>query len=140
MKGLLVVFVLLLTGCASHSSQFGTYSEAPAGHREIMAIDAANQLASIYPPASTRFVLEIEPADPFGQALVARLRLTGYSIQEAPAANASRQALRLGYVLDNLDENTYRLLITTGSTSLSRAYLTIGNKFTPGGLWARREG
>lgn len=140
MKALLVVFVLLLTGCASHSSQFGAYSEAPAGHREIMAIDAANQLASIYPPASTRLVLEIEPADAFGQALVARLRLMGYSVQEAPAATAGGQALRLGYVLDNLDETTYRLLITTGSTSLSRAYLTIGNKFTPGGLWARREG
>jgi hypothetical protein len=137
MKALLVVFVLVLTGCVSHS-QYGTYLDAPAGHRDIMAIDATNQLASIYPPASTTLALEIEPADAFGRTFVDRLRILGFSVQETPAS-VDDQSVRIGYILDSLDKKTYRLLITTGASSMSRAYLINGKKLVPSGLWTRKE-
>ena len=139
MKALLAVIALVLTGCASQS-QFGTYAEIAPGYRDLIAIDAANQFAAIYPPASTSLLMAIEPDDEFGRAFVSRLRLLGFSVQEAPSDVVPAQALRVGYVLDSLSSNAYRLLISAGSSSLSRAYLKVGNTFTPGGLWARREG
>jgi hypothetical protein len=139
MKAFIVLFALMLTGCASHT-EYGTYSQIPPGYRDIIAIDAANQLASIYPPASTNLLMAIEPKDDFGQAFVARMRLLGFSIQESPDSTSGAQSLRIGYVLDNLDERTFRLLITTGNSALSRAYTNVGSRFSPAGLWARREG
>lgn len=138
MRVLVAVLALVLAGCASHQ-QYGAFAEAPAGHRDVMAIDAVNQMAYLYPPASTRLSMVLEPTDSFGQALVDRLRLMGYAVQEAPAGDAGSADKPMGYVLDTLGDSTYRLMITVGSSSLSRAYMKDGQKFTPSGLWARKE-
>lgn len=138
MRVLLAALVLVLSGCAS-TQQYGAFTEAPAGYRDVMAIDAVNQLAYIYPPASTRLSMVLEPTDSFGQALIERLRLSGYAVLESPSIAAGTAEKRIGYVLDTLGDNTYRLMITIGKSSLSRAYTNDGQKFTPNGLWAQKE-
>ncbi|BAU77407.1 IncP-type conjugative transfer protein TrbH [Metapseudomonas furukawaii] len=138
MKRLIVAMALsALVGCASQQ-QFGAYAELPPGYREVMARDAVNQMAGLYPPASTRLSMALEPSDSFGQILVERLRLAGYAVQESPATPLI-DAKALGYVMDTLDESTYRVTITVGGESLSRAYFLADHKLSPSGLWARKE-
>jgi hypothetical protein len=142
-----------LAGCASTPAPYGNFiGEAPAGYDLIVAQDTARQLATIYPPAYTRFELQQATADAFGTRLTASLRARGYAVrelvpssgvQEAPAGKEGNPAAvvpvrRLRYVLDRAAD-LYRVTLEVGDQSMSRAYLPQGDALHPAGAWVRKE-
>ena len=62
------LFALTLAGCAT-TGQYGNFVPAAANQQQI-ATDAVQQLATLYPPAKTRFELHQATPDAFGLALV----------------------------------------------------------------------
>ena len=109
------------------------------------------QLATLYPPAKTRFELHQATPDAFGLALVNTLRERGYALLEfSPADQAKASAatapagapaaLPLRYVLDQAGTtNLYRLTLLVGNQSITRPYLEENGSFVPAGYWARKE-
>ena len=141
------LFALTLAGCAT-TGQYGNFVPAAAGQQQI-ATDAVQQLATLYPPAKTRFELHQATPDAFGVALVNTLRERGYALLEfnpadkaqASAAPAEASgALPLRYVLDQAGtSNLYRLTLLVGSQSITRPSLEENGTFAPAGYWARKE-
>lgn len=131
-----VMAFVLLGGCAA--KPYGTFVEAPLGYQGVMARDAVNQMANLYPPASTRLSLALEPQDLFGQVLIQNMRLNGYAVYES-ATTPLAGSVMFAYVLDNLDSNNYRVSINVGSETLSRSYSIANRNITPNGLWTRKE-
>ena len=122
------LFALTLAGCAT-TGQYGNFVPAAANQQQI-ATDAVQQLATLYPPAKTRFELHQATPDAFGLALVNTLR--------APAGAPA--ALPLRYVLDQAGTtNLYRLTLLVGNQSITRPYLEENGSFVPAGYWARKE-
>lgn len=134
------------------------------GHRSIGLVnDAAMKIVSLYPPASTRFVVSAEPHDDdyFGIGLIGKLREAGYAVHEysgrAGSAGRDRQSqgrsqgrsqskdLLLTYVVDEFD-NHVRVLVHLGSDALSRIYEVDGRpgegsgNFSPASEWTWRRG
>ena len=143
------LFALTLAGCAT-TGQYGNFVPAAAGQQQI-ATDAVQQLATLYPPAKTRFELHQATPDAFGLALVNTLRERGYALLEFNPASAKAQAtaasepaspaaLPLRYVLDQAgDSNLYRLTLLVGHQSITRPYLVQDGSFAPAGYWVRKE-
>lgn len=144
---------LVLAGCATPPAPYGNFiGQAPAGYDRAIAEDAVRQLAAIYPPAATRFELQQATPDAFGKLLTASLRAKGYAVQEAgptsaqgatargeaSAATAAAPALQLRYVLDR-PADLYRVTLTVGDQSLTRAYLAKNDTLRPAGAWVRKE-
>ena len=144
------LLALLLAGCATSSGPYGNFVQSGLDQKKL-ARDAVKQLAVLYPPAKTRFVLKQATPDGFGLALVATLREQGYAVVEYPqeakaeglASQASARvapALPLGYILDHAgDPEVYRLTLLVGPQSLTRAYLAQNGSFVPAGQWVRKE-
>lgn len=85
----LALFVLTLGGCAT-SRPYGNFvAPALALDAQPLAAEAAGQLATLWPPARTRFALEHPTPDAFGTALVGALRTAGYAVLEHGPAQAS---------------------------------------------------
>lgn len=117
------------------------------------------QLATLWPPAKTRFELQQATPDAFGAGLVKELRESGYAILEfnpeaakakasassdaAPAVEApasATKALPLRYVLDQAGtSNLYRLTLTVGNQTITRPYLEQDGALVPAGYWVRKE-
>lgn len=139
------LFVLTLAGCAT-TGQYGNFVPAAANQQQI-ATDAVQQLATLYPPAKTRFELYQATPDAFGLALINSLRERGYALLEFKADKAqvsavtAPAALPLRYVLDQADATTnlYRLTLLVGNQSITRPYLEENGSFVPAGYWARKE-
>jgi hypothetical protein len=160
----IVLFALGVAGCASTGApgsrvEGNFIAHAPATLNETLAADTVQRLVALYPPARTRFDLAQPAADAFGGALLDALRARGYAVMETPpaakgapgtepaqsdakpgAASGTPPGLALHYVLDApAGLSLYRLTVTVGSTSLSRAYQAQNNTVAPAGAWARRE-
>lgn len=143
------LFALTLAGCAT-TGQYGNFVPTAANQQQI-ATDAVQQLATLYPPAKTRFELHQATPDAFGLALVNTLRERGYALLEfspadqakasaAPAPAGAPAALPLRYVLDQAGAtNLYRLTLLVGNQSITRPYLEENGSFVPAGYWARKE-
>jgi len=143
------LFALTLAGCAT-TSQYGNFVPTAVNQQQI-ATDAVQQLATLYPPAKTRFELHQATPDAFGLALVNTLRERGYALLEfsptdqakasaTPAPAGEPAALPLRYVLDQAGTtNLYRLTLLVGNQSLTRPYLEENGSFVPAGYWARKE-
>jgi hypothetical protein len=104
------------------------------------------QLATLYPPAKTRFELQQPTPDVFGQSFVKSLRERGYALLEFDPARAKAQVpaetpgLPVRYVLDQGgDSKLYRLTLMVGNQSISRPYLAQGSTLAPAGYWVRKE-
>lgn len=150
MRQIIAWFALPLAGCAVAPSQYGNFVPVGANQQQI-AIDAAHQLAMLWPPGTTRFELRQATPDAFGTALVGSLRGRGYALTEyyeadPPQASAgatptgSPAALSLRYVLDQADTtNLYRLTLVVGDQSITRPYLVENGSFVPAGYWVRKE-
>ncbi len=156
----LVLLALALSSCATTSSQYGNFVESAVLDQEVLATDAAQQLATLHAPARTRLELRQPATDPFGQALVRTLRNKGFALLElAPtktsaqavaAASAAAQAgesatsvpsqvLPLRYLLDQAGDSTlYRLTLWVGQQSITRPYLAQDGT-SPAGYWVRKE-
>jgi len=151
-----IVIVLLagfLAGCVTQGSygKYGNFTETlPATYSAQMVDDTANRLSALYPPANTRFTLQQQPLDPFGAALVGKLRERGYAVKEPLPQPGQTQAkgdevpqpvpgTDLRYVVDQLGASQYLVTVRVGSQSISRAYRTAANRLTPDGYWVRKE-
>ena len=158
---LLPLVLASLAGCATTSPAptlaYGNFvANAPATHEKQLADDAARQLHMLYPPATTHLELRQASDDSFGRLLVELLRNGGYALQESrpvtsaatvpgtttPAAAAGNTAagVQLNYVLDTIaSPKLYRLTLTLGSQTLTRAYIAHSDAIHPAGAWVRKE-
>ena len=135
------LLVMALAGCASTAPYGNFATEPPAGLEERIVADTVKQLVTLYPPARTRFHLGQPTPDAYGSALVEALRAKGYALVEfKEAAPATAPGLSLHYVLDAAaSPNLYRVTVTVGQKSLSRAYLAQNDRVAPAGAWVRKE-
>ena len=138
---LAALLAMALAGCASTAPYGNFAAHPPAGLEERIAADTVKQLVALYPPARTRFHLGQPTPDAYGSALVEALRAKGYALMEfKEAAPATSPGLSLHYVLDAAaSPNLYRVTVTVGQKSLSRAYLAQNNRVAPAGAWVRKE-
>ena len=154
----LTALVLTLTGCASAiKSPYGNHLHPASADQQKLAGEVVLQLAVIWPPAKTRFDLQHETHDPFGAALIKRLRESGYALleytnpsdlnaeakadsPEEPGSASDKKSFALRYVLDQAGTpNMYRLTMMVGNQSITRAYFDEGGSFVPAGSWVRKE-
>ena len=150
------VIVLLagfLAGCATPGSygKYGNFIETlPAAYSTRMVDDTVDRLSALYPPAKTRFTLKQQAVDPFGKALVGKLRERGYAVMEPVPQSGQTQAkgsevpqpahgADLHYVIDQLGTSQYLVTVQVGDQSISRAYRAVGSNLTPDGCWVRKE-
>lgn len=73
-----LVLAFILAGCAGLQERQNRNALAD----ERIALDAANQLARLYPPAKTRFNLNLSEPREFGELLAEKLRAKGYAVSE----------------------------------------------------------
>ncbi len=76
-------YLACLAGCQRQNSDGNYLGESSLG----LVNDAATRIAALYPPASTRFAIAVEPdeSDMLGLDLVGKLREAGYAVHEAGA-------------------------------------------------------
>jgi len=140
----------VLAGCAAvtGATPYGNHAAASAAFDQKVAGDAIQQLAALYPPASTRFNLTQATPDAFGTALVAGLREKGFALMEAKAGNGramppdtfGTDGLELQYLLDQPGAgDLYRLTLAIGTQRLSRPYLIQHGTPYAAGAWVRKE-
>ncbi|NMB57961.1 MAG: conjugal transfer protein TrbH [Chloroflexi bacterium] len=151
-------FIILLLagflgGCVTQGSygRYGNFIETlPAAYSARMVDDTVDRLSALYPPAKTRFTLEQQAVDPFGKALVGKLRERGYAVMEPLTQPGQSQAKGsevpqpvpgpdLRYVVDQLGASQYLVTVKVGSQSISRAYRASANSLAPDGYWVRKE-
>lgn len=150
----LVLLAALAAGCATQSPFHGKPGNfvdvLPFAYSDQMAGDAVKRLCALYPPANTRLALKQEASDPFGAALLGKLRERGYAVVEplpeslrtqAASAGITRSApeTELSYVVDRLDASEYLVIVRVGGQSISRAYQPDAGGLAPAGWWARKE-
>jgi hypothetical protein len=146
----------LLAACSTNVKPvagFGGFvPAAQAGHEAQIVEDATRQLMSLYPPASTNFILSHTAQDAFGRQLIDKLRGQGYALQEVtpqaaasltgrPAeANDTNVSTPLSYVFDSVPSpRLYRITLIVGDQTISRAYIQQNNLVHPAGSWVRKE-
>jgi hypothetical protein len=141
---MITMLLLSLAGCAT-TSQYGNHLKATAVDQQQLAGEALNQLTALWLPAKTEFELRQATPDVFGMALVKAMRDRGYAVHEfnPEVKNKSveaSQALPLRYVLDEaVDLHLYRLTLTVGLQSITRAYQEQAGTLVPVSQWARKE-
>jgi Conjugal transfer protein TrbH. len=135
---------LMLTGCVS--SGYGNYSNASMFASTSMADDTVSHLATQFPPGRTEFSMKQQAKDPFGTALIQRLRARGYAVREFTPEGKPQSAVQtvpgtqLGYVVNTVAPNLFQVTTYAGSMTLSRAYVAATDgKAYPAGPWTREE-
>ena len=149
-----LLFAVFLAGCSSQQT-FGNFSEEQsASLQQAMAEDALRQLKKVYPPATTRFNLMHNVADPFGNAFVEGLRSSGYAIAEVhpdllPKAVAERavevtrlitaeQGIPLSYIVDH-NSGLFHLSLRIKNKTISRGYMVSDGALHPASAWTVKE-
>ncbi len=131
-------------------------------YSKTMAADVANQIARLYPAATTQFDLRHNANDPFGQALIDKLRSDGFAVMEnnTPAnpflaaiqspedsentstpisvEDIKNHGLALGYIIDQSGD-LYHVSILIEDQQLTRAFIAQSGQIQPAGLWVRKE-
>ena len=138
----------VLAGCASVPSSVTTQSVPAIGADPVVAADAVEAMARVFPPALTPLVVQQQDGGAFGRGLLDGLRKRGYAMVERDGAGGktSRAQAVLGapftYRLAPIaDTGMYELVLAVGDNKLSRLYVfnATDNRFYPGGEWSRRE-
>lgn len=120
MRALILVLLLLLSGCAAR--QHGSFAGdglAPEQAR-LVARDAADRLAAAYPPGRTALQLPAT-SGVFGQVLEQELRARGFALEPG--------GLALAFVLDALRDEPgvwYLQLSAAEGFAFSRTYMLGG--------------
>lgn len=141
---LLALIFAGLAGCASGPQLYGNFlGRGSPQAQSFFALDSAAQLRRAFAPASMPLVLQ-DAHDPFGQALVSRLRRMGFAVAEdgqTPAPNA----LMLRYVVDGIERDLYRVTLVIWRardeallSRMSRAYGIQAGMVGPAGPWTRQ--
>ncbi len=87
---LMTLLCASLAACAAHPLKKADNPHPE--HDEMMARDAAGQLARLYPPAKTQFnLVESDPAS-FGALLADKLRAKGYAVTQTAQQKAGIRA------------------------------------------------
>lgn len=147
MKKLLIIATLFLNAC---TSQIGNFSNASASVLDSMANDVSNYLNQTYSPAKTQFNFdhEISESDYFGLTLQDNLRQKGFAVKLNPkngkALNLENTETTPGllnipvkYIVDSLEENSYRVTLYISDSIISRAYSVNRGQFISLGNWVR---
>lgn len=137
---MVLIASLLTTGCVS--SSYGNYSNANMFASASMADNTVVNLATLYPPGRTTFTMKQPAKDPFGSALVQRLRSRGYAVIEftKDGKPQSTSGTPLGYVVNTVVPNLYQVTAFVGDVKLSRGFvLATDGKAYPAGPWTREE-
>lgn len=144
MRGILsltVLAALSLAGCATSPYGNHLYNSTSVDQQKL-ADDAVQELATLWPPAKTRFELKQATPDVFGNALVQNLRERGYAVMEfSPNTTAVNAQLPLRYVLSKIKSesgNLYHLTLLVGTESITRPYLEQNGIVVPG-YWTHKE-
>lgn len=151
---------LLLLGCVttapSSTVKFGNFLiNVPAQHQTKLASEVAQQLQTLYPPASTRLNMLNPADDTFGLQLITLLRNQGYAFEQrtspsiATTSKASASAslnsspsasTPFTYTLDEISSpQSYRVTLKLGSQVLTRAYSVHGDTVLAISAWAHKE-
>lgn len=137
--GLLVgIITLFSVGCANQP----TVPALPETAYTTIANDAVNQLAALYPPAKTHFVLKPSENALFNNAVKHELRNCGYALYESTEVVPEKtEAQQLTVVLDALTDlafyGFYRLTLSINDAQLSRLY--DANQLTQPNYWSYRK-
>ena len=138
----LLSILLLLAACADVPSRYGTFVPINPATRQALAVDAADQLARVFPPALNRFNLQAPIlADGFAPALTRELQQRGYAVAQPTSISGTSPApgTTLGYVITAQGDALICLTLYLGPQTLSRAYV-LGNGTTyAAGAWTRKE-
>ncbi|MCP5275516.1 MAG: conjugal transfer protein TrbH [Burkholderiales bacterium] len=161
-----ISILILLSGCAMNQP-YGSFiqdsSPAFSQYSKVMANDVADQIGRLYPAASTQFDLRHNANDPFGQALIDKLRSDGFAVLEntTPAnpflaaiqspkdsenisnspisvEDIKNHGLALGYIIDQSDD-LYHVSILIEDQQLTRAFIAQSGQIQPAGSWVRKE-
>jgi hypothetical protein len=132
------ILVLFNAGCANQL----TVPALPETAYTAIANDAAKQLATLYPPAKTHFVLKANDNTLFNNVVKHQLRNSGYALHESTeTAPAKTEAKQLTYMLDPLTDvafyGYYRLSLSIDAAQLSRLY--DANDLTKPNYWSYRK-
>jgi len=147
MNRLVVIFFFLssLSGCAAVRNERFT-TPVPVALGNSLAADAIKQLQALYPPAQTQFNIgqPVPKNDSFGTSLVLQMREKGYAVQTYDSTQPSAVAgLNTHYTVDkpasSLFRGLYRVQLTVGKATLTRAYTDGNNRAVPAGAWAKME-
>jgi len=141
---ILALLFAAITSCSSGPPLYGNFLERGSLQAQsFFALDSAAQLRRAYAPASMPLVLQ-DASDPFGQALVTRLRRMGFAVVE-DGAPAPPNAITVRYVVDTIEADLYRvsLVIWRARDSaflsrMNRAYSKQAGVVGPAGPWTRQ--
>lgn len=141
---------IVLAGCASTPGNGNYLATATETEQQAIAQEAAKQLATMWPPGRTRFVIAQDTSNPFGAALAKAIRETGYALEESqPTTESTAQAatptkpatnaIPLAYIVDQIDSGIIRLSMDLGTQTITRPYVIQDGKAIPAGNWTRKE-
>lgn len=141
----IIMFSLLMNGCATHSEYGNFIAKNENINQEKIAEDTIKQIVKLYPPAKTQFEIKQITPDFFGGFLVNGLRNRGYALQEFALEDKGEtkrasNGLPLYYILDKFSgTNMYRVTVIIGNQSLTRPYSQEADGLMPLGSWIRKE-
>jgi len=149
-KATALALAVLITGCVATPTtpiRTPSFAEVTGETASKLVDEAMDALVALYPPASTEVNLwnaAPAPSDAgtaFGALLSRELRHAGYAMVVSPSVDASRStagAIDLAYVVDQPAPGLYRMQLTYGGQTLTRAFVAKGAEVMPAGAWTRR--
>lgn len=160
------ILALTMSACALTHEPYGDHLGMERINHDELAQGSVATLLSLYPPAKTRLALQQKADDPFGAALLKRLRENGYAVDEtvrkekeekpsvprdtdpprpqpkpekAKPVTSDPNALPLRYLLSPSGQDLYHLTLMIGTQSLARPYLMQDGRLVAAGAWIRKE-
>lgn len=131
----LLILTLLLSSCQINSQD----REQPLSYpKQYLVDDVVLQLAQIFPPAQSQFILQ--PKNEFGLLLVKALRNRGYSVIESSWTKKSvinASSLQFNYSLFTTNSSIICLCLEVGGLKFNRAYALQNNQLKPLSSWVR---
>ncbi len=134
MRYLLMVAQLVapMSGCQSGTDALTTSASPPElseAASSAIAGDMASRFAEQVGQGTGILVLK-QDTSPFGQALVAALKTSGYAVATEQATENKKPSVQLAYIIDDFEGQTLARL-STGSIELARAYSTTTGGASP---------
>lgn len=142
--------LMLLTGCQTTGQlRQGNYISQDIMINDALAADAHKVMLNTFPPARVKLALsgsnENVKMDAFGQALVERLRKSGYAISDTLDQTKKSMddvdvlpfnLILFTYIIDQIgDDSNIRVTLLIGDDILTRGYSKINGEIKPLGAW-----
>lgn len=157
-KALLIILMIsFLNGCVSGASKYGNFTDhnnLSSEATEELADSAYTQLKILYAPGKTHFRLEHDFNDSFGVSLYEKLQKEGYALSTS-VTDKKNEAINnevtkpdylkttfthsLAYVIDENENNTYRLSLIVDELPITKAFFIQNEKAISLGFWAKQN-